>query len=350
VLETNPKDDRPEPGAHGVDERWPDGPPSKELDDLIRAASRLLGLSAFTVSIVAGKEPFPRGTTILAEMAEERRRALLYSLCFGIVDGEPLIVEDTSQAQRPRDVKAFELARVGSCLCFPLRANGWQVIGLFCLVGREARTWRRAELSLVGELAQLAAIEMRREADLEIYSGNDLHLRTRRAVMSGLLGGGAPKQATEELLGGLCRNLQWDAGGAWLSGSAEVDGLACVGRWSRDRIDADAIAGLYGKIDDDADMLGQVWTCQEPTWTSDLSSLTDVRRAALASQAGFGAGLWFPVINDGNALGVIELLATQAHPDHDRLPLFVLSLGRQIGDVVALTAPQAVGPGSPSVT
>jgi GAF domain-containing protein len=260
-----------------------------------------------------------------------------------VVDGEPLVVEDTSQVERPRDVKIFQAAGVGCCLCIPLRANGWQVIGLLCLLGENPRAWRKAELSLVNDLAQLAAIEMRREAGLETFSGNDLHLRTRRAVMNGLLGASASEQAIRELLGGLCRNLQWDAGSVWFSNSTQAAGLECVGRWSRSEIGFDAFAALYESLNYDVkDMLGQVWTRQEPIWTSDLSALTDVRRAALAQQAGFKAGLWFPVINSGNALGVIELLATQSHPDHDRLPLFALSLGRQIGDLMGLTAPQTL--------
>jgi GAF domain-containing protein len=332
VAEPNPRDD----------------PPGKELEDLARGASRLLELSAFTVSIVAGEEPHPKGETVLSKMAEQVRRALLYTLCLGVVDGEPLIVEDTSQVKKSRDMKAFQAAGIGSCLCVPLRANGWQVIGLLCLLGENPRAWRKAELSLVNDLAQLAAIEMRREAGMEIYSGNDLHLRTRRAVMNGLLGASASEQAIRELLGGLCRNLQWDAGSAWFSGSARAAGLECVGRWSRSEIGFDAFAGLYDSLSYDVeDMLGQVWARKEPIWTSDLSALTDVRRAALAQQAGFKAGLWFPIINNGNALGVIELLAIQPHPDHDRLPLFALSLGRQIGELVGLTAPQTLERGGP---
>jgi GAF domain-containing protein len=348
VAESNTRDDPLQPHAASAGERRPEDPPGKELDDLTRGASRLLGLSAFTVSIVAGEEPHPKGETVLSKMAEQVRRGLLYTLCLGVVDGEPLIVEDTSQVEKSRDVKAFEAAGVGCCLCFPLRANGWQVIGLLCLLGESPRAWRKAELSLVNDLAQLAAIEMRREAGLETFSGNDLHLRTRRAVMNGLLGGGGSEQAIRELLGGLCRNLQWDAGSVWFSSSARAAGLECVGRWSRSEIGFDAFAALYESLNYDVkDMLGQVWMRQEPIWTSDLSALTDVRRAALAQQAGFNAGLWFPIINNGNALGVIELLANQPHPEHDRLLLFALSLGRQIGDLVGLTAPQILERGGP---
>lgn len=345
VADPNPRVDSFKPQAASVGERRLDGPPSKELEDLTGAAGRLLGLSAFAVSIIGGQAPIPRGETVISAMAEKVREALLYTLCLGVVDGEPLVAGDTSQVERPRDINTFQAAGIGCCLCIPLRANGWQVIGLLCLIGENPRTLRSTELSLLNDIAQLAAIEMRREAGLETYSGNELHLRTRRAVMNGLLGENPSEQAIGELLGGLCRNLQWDVGSAWFSGSRAA-GLRCVGRWSQSQLGIDAFASLYDSLSYDAeDMLGQVWTRQEPIWVSDLSALTEVRRAVLAQQAGFKAGLWFPVINNGKALGVIELLAAQPHPDHDRLPLFVLSLGRQIGDLVGLITPRTLTPG-----
>lgn len=327
--EPNPRD--------GVDSGWPGGPLSPALGDLARAAGRLLGLSAFVLSIVGGEAPIVRGKTILGEMDDEVVSALLYAMCLGVVDGEPMIAEDTRQVERTRDAKAFKAAGVGSCLCFPLRANGWQVIGLLCMVGPQPRPLRPAEMSVINDIAQLAAIEIRREAGVEIYSGNELHLQTRRTVLSGLLNENPSERAIGELLGGLCRNLRWNAGSAWFTGAASVSRLSCVGRWPASQYGVDAFAPLYESLSyESEDMLGQVCTRQEPVWFSDLTTLTNIRRADLAREAGFNTGLWFPVINSGTALGVIELLATQAHPEHDRLPLFVLALGRQIGELVGL--------------
>jgi GAF domain-containing protein len=335
-LEDHPT--RP-PQSDQVEKRRFEGPPSKELDDLTRGTGRLLDAQAFIVSIVGGEEPHPRGETVLLQMAELERQALLYTLCFGVVDGEPLIVEDNERVERERDARALGGAGVRSCLCFPLRANGWQVIGLLCLLSDRPRSWSKAELSLANDLAQLAAIELRQESGVGIYSGNELHLRTRRAVMNGLLSENASERAIDRLLGEVCRNLRWETGSAWFSRSDREPDLECVGCWTEDGIEAGALATLYDDRRQDAgDMLGQVRARQEPVWISDLTTLIGVPRAALAQEAGFRAGLWFPVINAGNAFGVIELLTTQPHPDHDQLPLFALSLGRQIGNLVELAA------------
>lgn len=333
--------DHPTRPPHGgeVERSQLEHPPSKELDDLTRGVGRLLEAPGFIVSIVSGEELHLRGETALSRMSELERRALLYTLCLGVVGGEPLIVEDVERLKRERDVRALRDAGVRSCLCYPLRANGWQVIGLLCLLSDRPHSWSKAELSLVGDLAQLAAIELRQEAGVGIYSGNELHLRTRRAVMSGLLSDDASERAIEKLLSGVCRNLRWEAGSAWFSPAGREQDLECAGSWAEDRIGADALSALYENPHYDArDILGQVRASQEPAWISDLTTLTGVRRAALAQEAGFQAGLWFPVLAERNAFGVIELLTSQPHPNHDQLPLFALSLGRQIGNLVELTA------------
>jgi GAF domain-containing protein len=312
--------------------------PGEELDRLTRIAGRGLDLPAFVVSIVAGEEPLVRSAISQPALSEGTRRSLLYGLCLGVVDGEPLIVEDASSEAQSRELAALRAAGVEAALCFPLRADGWRVIGLLCAVSRKPRRWREVELSLFADLAQLAAIEMRREAGLEAGSGDDLHLRARRAIMSGLLSEHAPDEAMEGLLSSLCHNLGWDAGGAWLSRRERAATLDCAGVWVGDDVPQGGLTALYGapSCDVDDDVLGQVWMRQEPIWAPDLTPLSGYDRAAIARDAGFGAGLWFPVTDAGRALGVIELLAREPHPDHGRLSLLAPSLGRQIGGLLGL--------------
>lgn len=327
------------PSGPETREQSPGDQNSEELDELTRGASRVLNASVFIASLTAGEQPRPRGATPISQMPTPERQALFYVLCLGVVDGEPLIVEDNEQIEKPREASALRAAGVRSCLCFPLRANSWQVIGLLCVVSDHPRIWRKAELSLVGDLAQLAAIELRQEVGMGIYAGNQLHLRTRRAVMLGLIGKSATRDGITAMLAGLCRNLRWDTGSAWFAGEDRESRLECVAHWGRDRLASERLASFHESLCDNPDgILGQIRSRQEPIWTSYLPRLTGERRATLAGEAGFEAGLWFPVINEGSALGVIELLTTQSEPQHDQLPLFALALGRQIGDLMELTA------------
>jgi GAF domain-containing protein len=314
------------------------GSPGEELDRLTRVAGRGLNLPAFIVSIEAGEEPLVRSAVNLPTLTEQAQRSLLYGLCLGVVDGEPLIVEDASREVQSRELTALRAAGIETVLCFPLRADGWRVIGLLCAVGETPRRWREVELSLFTDLAQLAAIEMRREVGLETSSESDLHLQARRAIMSGLLSEHAPGEAMEDLLKSLCQNLAWDAGGVWVSREQGAVKLDCVGVWCGDGVPNDGLAALYGNpaCDVDDDILGQAWTRQEPIWNPNLAPPSSFDRAAIAHAAGFGAGLWFPVTDSGSALGVIELLAQRGHPEHGRLSLLAQSLGRQIGGLMGL--------------
>jgi GAF domain-containing protein len=317
----------------------PEGPTASdgELDHLVRVAGHGLNLPAFIVSIVAGEEPLMRTSVNLPPLTAQAQRSLLYGLCLGVVDGEPLIVENANSQHQSRELAALAAAGVESALCFPLRADGWRVIGLFCVVNRLPRRWREVELSLLTDLSQLAAMEMRREIGLEASSGYDLHLRARRAIMAGLLSDEGAGQSVDGLLGCLGSGLEWDVAGAWLS-QRERATLGRAGVWASDQIPENDIAALYSlpTFDVDDDILGQVWMRQEPVWAPSLSPLAEFRRAATAHAAGFGAGLWFPVTDSGSALGVIELLARAPQPDHDRLSLLALSLGRQIGGLMSL--------------
>jgi GAF domain-containing protein len=329
-----------EPAANGtLARRRLNHAPSEELADLTRGASALLGVSASIVSIVPGEMPYSRGDTFFTSLAEPVQRSLYFTLCFAVVNGERVIYDDIRQAPRQRDIKAFEAAGVGCCACIPLRANAWQVIGLLCLTGDRPHAWTEAELSLINDLAQVAAIDLRREAGMETYSGNELHLRTRRAVMNGLLGADNSEHALEDLLGGICLNLRWDAASAWLSQRERGPGLHCVGRWVGQGAEPSSLCTL-GSEDAGAstDMLTEVWMRREPIWISDFAERTDLRRVELAREGGFNTGLWLPLIGGASCLGVIELLATESHRDHDRVLLFALALGRQIGELIALSA------------
>lgn len=313
--------------------------PSEELADLTRGASTLLGVSASIISIVPGELPYSRGDIFFSSLTEPVRRSLYFSLCFAIVNGERVVYDDVRQAPRERDIKAFEAAGVGCCACIPLRANSWQVIGLLCLMGDRPHAWTEAELSLINDLAQVAAIDLRREAGMEIYSGNELHLRTRKAVMNGLLGADNAEHPLEDLLGGICLNLRWDAASAWLAQPERGPGLHCVGRWAGQRAEPRSLCTLGSEDGGESiDILTEVWMRREPFWISDFAEPTDLHRVGLARESSFGTGLWLPLIAGGSCLGVIELLATESHPDHDRVLLFALALGRQIGELIALTA------------
>jgi len=162
-------------------------------------------------------------------------------------------------------------------------------------------------------------------------------LRARWAVIEALLGDGEEEKAMSALVEGLCRSLGWQAGSAWFSQSDRTT-LVCGGVWFSGSIGFAAFNELYRTLrqEIDEDVLGTVWARQEPLLSTSISRLRGFGRAAAARAAGFRSGLWLPVASRGRPLGVIELLAQDRPGEEGELPLIAASLGRQIGDLLAL--------------
>jgi hypothetical protein len=71
--------------------------------------------------------------------------------------------------------------------------------------------------------------------------------------------------------------------------------------------------------------------------------MRDFPRTTAALAAGFGAGVWLPVVGRGKPIGVIELLGRELRPDDPEMDLLAAFVGHHIADLLALRASEAVG-------
>ncbi len=313
------------------------GVASDGLDRLTALAGRALGCSAFIVAVGRSGEPelcsefglgAPRGP--VSELPALERLSLRAAEA-----SEALVIESAVEDPELRGTEALEGLGLGGCIGLPLVLRG-RTIGSLWLLVDHPRHWSDAEVRLADDLSQIAAAEICAglgAAD----AGGSVHLRARRAVIEALLGDGEEEKAMSALVEGLCRSLEWQAGSAWFS-QANRTTLVCGGVWFSGSIGLEAFGELYRSLrkEIDEDVLGQVWARQEPILAGDLGDLRGFERASTARGAGFSAGLWLPVASRGRPLGVIELLAQEARPGDSELSLVATSLGRQIGDLMAL--------------
>jgi GAF domain-containing protein len=319
------------------------GEESERLDALTSVAGRTLGAPAFVVASGPGREPFMVSQFGLSlNPAPLRETPVLDFFCSKLAEAvEPLIVTDASRDERLRDSAAVRRLGVRGCIGMPLRGNG-TFIGLLCLIADRPRRWTDEEVQLVSDLAQEAADAIGVESASEL--ANPLHLQLRRTMTEALLGEGVGQKVLPRLVEGLCRCLDWDAGGAWMSRS-DRSTLSCDGLWFNGSIGLDVFAQLYRDLSQevDEDMLGQVWTRQEPIFVADLSRLRGFPRTAAALAAGFGSGVWLPVVGRGKPLGVIELLGREPRPDDTEMDLLAGFVGHHIADLLSLRASEAAG-------
>ena len=309
------------------------------LDRLTSVAGRTLATPAFIVSSGPQQEPFlvsQYGLPI--SPAPLRETPVLDSLCSKVAEAvAPVVIEDASRDERLAESEAVRRLGVRGCIGMPLRGDG-AFLGLFCVIADRPRAWSDEEVALVSGLAQDAVAEIG-EVEHSAELVNPLHLRARRAVTEALLGEGVAERAIPRLVESLCRCLEWDAGSAWMSRSSRT-AMRCSGVWFNGSIGLDVFAQLYQDLsrEIDGDMLGQVWTQQEPMHVADLSRLRRFPRTAAAEAAGFRSGLWLPILAGSKPLGVIELLGREPRSDDTEMSLLAGFLGHHIADLLALRA------------
>ncbi|GAA0591708.1 hypothetical protein GCM10009416_32640 [Craurococcus roseus] len=136
-----------------------DSAPEPAFDRLTRLACRLLKVRTALVSLVDADRQFFKSQQGLPEpWASSRETPLSHSFCRHVVeDGAPLAVADALAHPRARGNAAVAEMDVAAYLGAPLRAPDGRVLGAFCVTDGAPRAWSEDDISLVQDLAEMAA-------------------------------------------------------------------------------------------------------------------------------------------------------------------------------------------------
>ena len=138
------------------------GTPSPVLDRIARLATRLLQVPVSLASLVSGTHQSFAGLAGLTGWAGETRQTpLSHSFCrHGVRHAPPFVVEDASRHPLVADNPArFEL-HVSAYAGVPLRLSTGELLGAFCAIDAEPRTWSDDDITLLEELASMATAEI----------------------------------------------------------------------------------------------------------------------------------------------------------------------------------------------
>lgn len=152
-----------------------DSPPEESFDRLTRLASHLLGAGAALVSLVdADRQFFKSQQGLPPPLANKRQTRLSHSFCQWVVSGrEPLIVEDANDHPSLSRNLAVKDLGVIAYAGVPLYGRDRQVLGSFCAIHAEPRTWSNDDIATLHDLSRVS----------EVYALLD---RTRRGVDAAL--------------------------------------------------------------------------------------------------------------------------------------------------------------------
>jgi diguanylate cyclase (GGDEF)-like protein/PAS domain S-box-containing protein len=78
-------------------------------------------------------------------------------------------------------------------------------------------------------------------------------------------------------------------------------------------------------------LAGKVWQSRQPLWATDITQDARVDQVALARGMGMRGAFVFPVISEGNAIGVLAFNSREVREPEDRLMQAISVIGSQIG-------------------
>ena len=143
-----------------------DGATDPGLDTLAKLAAKVLGVPVALISLVEADRQFFAAQCGLAQpWAGERQTRLSHSFCqHVVVSRQPFVVSDAREHPLVRENLAIRDLGVIAYAGIPLATSDGEVLGSFCAIDNQPRTWTKADLAVLQDFAEsaMAHIEARR--------------------------------------------------------------------------------------------------------------------------------------------------------------------------------------------
>lgn len=140
-------------------------PRSAVLPGLVHLAARCAGSACAQLSLLGDAQT---ATAVRCDDASysSSEGALEDSLCtVTVLSGDVLVAADAALHPWLHDLPPVQAGAVRSYLGVPLRLRDGTAVGALCTYGPEPRDWGQEQITLVGDVADLVALELQRLAD-----------------------------------------------------------------------------------------------------------------------------------------------------------------------------------------
>jgi len=169
-------------------ELW-DSPSEEAFDRFTRLAAKWLGVPVALVSLVDDQRQFFKSAVGLPEpWATLRGTPLTHSFCqYGVSTREPLIVMDARE--HPWLEQNLAISELGAIAYagVPLVTTEEQVLGMFCVIDAEPRTWTEEEVATLRELAAMVGTEIELRARVRALKEAEESRETDRTLLRSVL-------------------------------------------------------------------------------------------------------------------------------------------------------------------
>lgn len=135
--------------------------PEDAFDDLAALAARVTGSGRAFVTLVDEVHSFWKAG-IGVNGVTRRLHPVAESFCYFLVGagGEPFVVDDAARDPRTREHPSIGPMSIGAWAGFPLLSPEGHVLGSFCVIDEQARTWSDSDLATLATLARSVSAEI----------------------------------------------------------------------------------------------------------------------------------------------------------------------------------------------
>ena len=142
-------------------------------------------------------------------------------------------------------------------------------------------------------------------------------------------------EAMPNLLGTICRSMNWAYGARWTCD--DVKGLLRADYWADFEPEfhpEDRELWVRQGPEGSMVLLHRAWRESEPTWVVDIDQRSAFRRQASARKFGLHSAFAFPIVAGGRVIGVMEFFGREVRQPDEMLLQGVRSIGSQIGQFI----------------
>lgn len=165
--------------------------PEQVFEDLAGLAARVTGSGRAFITLVDETRSFWKACVgVDAAAVEDRQNPVEESFCYFLtgLDGDPFIVDDAATDPRTRDHPSVVPMGIGAWAGYPLLGSGGEVLGSFCVIDDNPRTWTPADLLTLETLARAVGAEISlRQSLTAAQTAHTLSANLAHSLQQGLL-------------------------------------------------------------------------------------------------------------------------------------------------------------------
>ncbi|MGE3919649.1 MAG: ATP-binding protein [Gammaproteobacteria bacterium] len=146
------------------------------------------------------------------------------------------------------------------------------------------------------------------------------------------------ESAAHGLLQSMCESMDWEFGAIWMV-NQKTKSLSCLEVWYNKSLDLSKFVEITKSLEfeEGVGLPGGVWQSAKPRWISEIAADPSGPRAAIGINVGLHSGIGFPIWQQEEVLGVIELFTCERQEPDDDFLQTLMTLGAQIGQFIART-------------